>query len=42
MTEVKSEHGNKDIDVYTYEDVTTADYTRKYVLKHDEILEALK
>jgi hypothetical protein len=39
--EVKSDHDNKDIDVYTYEDVKTDDYTRKCVLKHNEILEAV-
>ena len=38
--EVKSENNNRDIDVYTYEDVTTDEWTRKCTLKHDDIVAA--
>jgi hypothetical protein len=38
--EVKSKNGNKDIDVYTYEDVTTDEWTKKYTLKHSDIVDA--
>ena len=41
LAEVKAENSNKDIDVYTYEDVTTEDFTRKFTIKHNEIIEAL-
>lgn len=40
-TEVKGEDGNKDIDVYTYEDVTTDEYSKHFRLLQSDIQAAL-
>lgn len=41
LTECKTENDMKKIDVYTYEDVYTDNWTRKYTLDTDEINKVL-
>lgn len=41
ITECKLENDQKEIDVYTYEDVYTEDFTRKYSLDIGEIYRAI-
>ena len=37
LTECKAEKNQKVIDVYCYEDVTSEDWTRKYIIDSEEI-----
>ena len=41
LTECKAQNDYKKIDVYTYEDVYTEEWTRKYTLDNKEIYNAL-
>ena len=41
LTKCKSSNDYKKVDVYTYEDVYTEDWTRKYTLYNDEIYKAI-
>lgn len=42
LTECTAQNNYKKIDVYTYEDVYTEDWTRKYTIDNDEIHKAIK
>ena len=41
LTECKAENDYKKIDVYTYENIYTEEWTRKYTLNNDEIYKAI-
>lgn len=42
LTECKAQNDYKKIDVYTYEDVSSEDWTRKYVIDSEEINKVIK